>query len=176
MWKPDLSLKCPAGQQARRCSRTMAHRRRLLGTQVTLTALGALCLGLLMAGSIYISNQTTALRTNIAALEARQEFLEAGTGHLLTRWNAATSTEVVIRRAKKELGLVVPDDPGLVLVYEEGSVNKPGSGLWQKFLSRFGGGSAAQAADDQVGLVVGAMVSLTPRNGQGALLQGGVGP
>ena len=176
MWKPDISLKCPAGSQARRCTRTMAHRRRLLGSQVTFTALGALCLGLLMAGSIYISNQTTALRTDIASLEARQEFLEAGSGHLLARWNAATSTKVIIRRAKKELGLVVPEDPGLVLVYEEGSQKSPGSGLWQKFLSRFGGGNDAHAGDDQVGLVVGSMVSLTPRNENMELVQGGVGP
>ena len=176
MWKPDISLKCPAGTQTRRCTRTMAHRRRLAGGQVTLTALGALSLGLLMAGSIYISNQTTALRTEIASLEVRQEFLEAGNGHLLARWNAATSTEVIIRRARRELGLVVPEDPGLVLVHEEGSRKTPGSGLWQKFLSRFGGGSDVQAADDQIGLVVGSMVSLTPRNGNMAPVQGGVGP
>lgn len=176
MWKPDLNLKCPAGRRTRRCTRTMAHRRRLAGGQVTLTALGALCLGLLLAGSIYISNQTTALRTEIAVLEARQEFLEAGTGHLLTRWNAATSTEVIIRRARKELGLVVPEDPGLVLVYQEGDGSDRGSGLWQKFLSRFGGGTAVQAAEDQAGLVVGTMVSLTPRNSWGTSVPGGDGP
>ncbi len=174
MWKPDISLKCPAGQQTRRCTRTMAHRRRLFGGQVTLTILGALCLGLLMAGSIYISNQTTGFRTQIAALEARQEFLEAGSGHLMTRWNAATSTAVVIRRARMELGLVVPENPGLVLVYEEGSRKTAESGLWQKFLSKFGGGSLVQAADDQVGLVVGSMVSLTPRNEPETVLQGEV--
>ncbi len=129
-----------------------------------------------MAGSINISNQTTALRTEIASLEARQEFLEAGSGHLLARWNAATSTEVIIRRARGELGLVVPDAPGLVLVHEEGSRKSNGSGLWQKFLSRFGGGTPVQAAEDQVGLVVGTMVSLTPRKGPLALVRAGVGP
>jgi hypothetical protein len=176
MWKPDLNLKCPAGKQTHRCTRTMAHRRSLLGGKVTFMTLGALSVALLMAGSIYISNQTTALRTEIATLESRQEFLEAGSGHLQTRWNAATSTEVVIRRAKKELGLVVPQDPGLVLVYEKGAGKRSGSGLWQKFLSRFGGASAAQAGEDQFGLVVGSMVSLTPRSVPQTQLRVGVGP
>jgi cell division protein FtsB len=176
MWKPDINLKCPAGQQTRRCARTMAHRRRLLKGKVALSALGGLTVGLLLAGSINISNQTTALRTEIASLEARQEFLEAGNGHLLTRWNAATTTEVIVGRARKELGLVVPEDPNLVLVREEGSWHGSGSGLWQKFLSRFGGGTAAQAAEDPAGLVTGSMVSLTPRNGQGPRLADGDRP
>ena len=58
---PDIHLKCPAGPHTRRCSRAMAHRRGLLRGKVTLTVLATLVLGLLLAGSVFISNQTTGL-------------------------------------------------------------------------------------------------------------------
>ncbi len=173
---PDINLKCPAGPHTRRCSRAMAHRRGLVRGKVTLGIIGTLGLGLLLAGSVFISNQTTGLRTEIAALESRREFLEAGSGLLLTRWNAASSAKVITRRARVEIGLEVPENPGLVLVCRNEVCEDEGTGGWRRFLSRFGGGDVAQAAGDHVSLVVGSMVSLTPRNAQAAEASGGEGP
>jgi len=173
---PDLNIKCPAGPSTRRCSRAMAHRRGLLRGKVTLGVGVTLVLGLLLAGSVYVSNQTTGLRTDIATLEYRREFLEAGTGQLLTRWNTETSARVIIKRAKVELGLEVQDNPGLVLMCGIDVGHEVANSGWRKFLSRFGGGDVAQAAGDRMGLVVGSMVSLTPRNAQAAGVPGGGGP
>jgi hypothetical protein len=176
MWKPDINFKCPSGQNTRRCAGTMAHRRRLPRGKVTCTILGVLGVGMLLAGSIFISNQTTLMRAEIAGLDSRRECLEAGSGTLMTQWNAATSAQVIVRRARAELGLIVPEEPGLVLVCQVGEPASSGSGLWKKFLSRFGGADAAQAAGDQMNLVVGSMVSLTPRSAQAATIIPGNGP
>lgn len=165
---PDINLKCPAGPRTRRCSRAMAHRRGLLRGKVTLGVTGTLGLGLLLAGSVFISNQTTGLRTSIADLDSRREFLDAGSGELLTKWNAATSAKVITHRAKVEIGLEEQENPGLVLVCTKGAEQSGVEEGWRRFLKRFGGGEAALAAGDQVGLVVGSMISLTPRNAQAA--------
>lgn len=154
----------------------MAHRRGLLKGKVTLGALGILGVGLLLAGSIFISNQTTGLRKSIADLDDRREFLEAGSGELLTEYNAATSAKVIIPRAKSEIGLVEQENPGLVLVGKDTSDQEGATGTWRRFLSRFGGGDAAQAAGDQVSQVVGSMISLTPRSAQAAETTGGGQP
>jgi hypothetical protein len=125
-------------------------------------------LGLLLAGSVFISNQTTGLRAGIADLESRREFLEAGSGWLQTRWNSATRAQVIIHRARVEIGLEEQENPGLVLVCRNVDGHDASKSGWQRFLSRFGGGDAAHAAGDHVGLVVGSMISLTPRNAQAA--------
>ncbi len=165
---PDITIKCPSGPNARRESRAMAHRRGLLKGKVTLGTLGILGVGLLLAGSIFISNQTTGLRKSIADMDDRREFLEAGSGELLTKYNAATSAKVIIARAKIEIGLVEQENPGLVLVCKDPGDQEGATGAWQRFLNRFGGGDAALAAGEQVSLVVGSMISLTPRNAQAA--------
>lgn len=162
MWKPDLKLKCPAGQNTRSCTRTMAHRRRVFRGPVTATVLLVLTFAILLGGSIFISNQTVALRRDIAALEARREYLEAGEGLLITEYNTARKPEVIIGRAKAELGLVLPDDPDLVLVCREMEQNERSMSLARRFFSRFGGASQAQAGEANLGLVSGSMVSLTP--------------
>jgi hypothetical protein len=164
---PDIHLKCPAGPHTRRCSRAMAHRRGFLRGKVTQAALVTLVLGLLLAGSVFISNQATGLRASMADLEYRREFLEASSGLLLTRWNADTNPKVIIRRAQK-IGLEIQEDPGLVLVCRNDEDQGDSEGGWRKFLSRFGGGGSAQAAADPSGLVAGAMSSLTPRSAAAA--------
>ena len=161
---PDINLKCPAGPHTQRCSRAMAHRRGLIRGKVTLAVAGTLVLTLLLAGSVFFSNQTAGLRSNLAELDSRREFLEADSGQLLARWKAATSAKVIIRRAREEIGLEVQEDPGLVLVCRDDTGRSATHDRWRKFLSRFGGGGAAQAAVDHTGLVAGSMISLTPRN------------
>ena len=142
----------------------MAHRRRIFKGQVTLAALGVLGFGLLMAGSIYISNETVGMRRNIAALEWKRENLEAGEGRLLTEYNAARRPEVIVERAIRELGFVQPENPDLVLVCQATPEPKQSTSLARKFLSKFGGGTEAQAGENNMGLVTGSMVSLTPRD------------
>ena len=154
----------------------MAHRRGLLKGKVTLGVLGVLSLGLLLAGSIFISNQTTGMRKSIADLDDRREFLEAGSGKLLSQWNTETTAKVIIHRGITEIGLEEQEQPGLVLVCRDREVQDGPTGAWRRFLSRFGGGDAALAAGDQVSQVVGSMISLTPRNAQAAETPGGVRP
>lgn len=162
MWKPEFKLKCPADQGARRCTRTMAHRRRVFKGPFTVTVLLVLTFGMLLAGSIFVSNQTVALRGDIASLESRREYLEAGEGLLITEYNAARKPAVIISRASGELGLVLPEHPDLTLVCREIEQNERSMSLARKFFSRFGGASEANAGEAHPALVTGTMVSLTP--------------
>jgi len=139
----------------------MAHRRRVASGRLTLFILGSLLLGLMLAGRVFVSNQVTGLRAEIAALEDRREFLEAGSAQLLAHWNAATASAVVTARARRELGLICPDTPDPVLVRLDESVSDPG-GAWRRWLDGFGGGEPARAADGGPGSEVGTMVSLAP--------------
>jgi hypothetical protein len=141
----------------------MAHRRRIFKGQVTATVLLVVTFGVLLAGSIFVSNQTVALRRDIAALESRREYLEAGEGLLITDYNAARKPEVIISRASRELGLVLPADPDLVLVCRDLPQDERSMSLARRFFSRFGGASEAQAGEAHPALVSGSMVSLTPR-------------
>jgi hypothetical protein len=142
----------------------MAHRRRIFKGQLTVGVLVTLGFGLLLAGSIFISNQTVALRRDIAGLESRRECLEVKEGRLLTDYNAARKPEVIIGRGIRELGLVLPENPDLVLVCRSNEADDHGPSLAKKFFSKFGGASAAQAGETHSGLVTGTMVSLTPLN------------
>ena len=79
----------------------MAHRRRIFKGRVTATVLLVVTFGILLAGSIFVSNQTVALRRDIAALESRRENLEAGEGLLITEYNAAPKPEDINSRARR---------------------------------------------------------------------------
>jgi hypothetical protein len=164
MWKPDLKLKSPAGPNTRREARTMAHRRRIFKGQATVATLVTLGFGLLLGGSIFISNQTVALRRDMAGLESRRECLEVQEGRLLTDYNAARKPEVIIKRGMAELGLVLPENPDLVLVCRDNREDDHEPSLARKFFSKFGGASEARAGEPNWGLVSGTMVSLTPLN------------
>ncbi len=169
---PDINIKCPAGPNARRGSRAMAYRRGLLKGKVTLGVISTLGLGLLLAGSIFISNKTTGMRANISDLESCREVLSARSGELLSQWNASTTAKVIIHRGETELGLEEQEHPGMVLVCKDGTVRDGQAAGWRRFFKRFGGGEAALAAGDQVSQVVGSMISLTPRNAQAAVTSG----
>ncbi len=161
MWKPKLDVG-PEGAPGNRTNHgVMAHRRAVGGRKVLAVGLLVLASAILLAGSVYISNRVTGLRTEIAGLESRREFLEAGSAGLLTVWNKATAPAVVTARAQRELGLIVPAEPGLVLVrvpeYEQ-RVSP-----WRRLLDNMGGGAAAQAAEVVPNRIMGSMVSLRPR-------------
>jgi len=150
---------------------TMARRRGIFTARLLGSLLAVLLLGLLMGGRVFISNQITDLRAEIACLEDQKEFLEAGQADLQAAWNEATSPRTVRRRAESELGLVLPAQPGLALVAVPTDGNGA-DGLWQRMMDRLGvdGGPLAQAASMEK--LTGAMVSLTPRSAMAAEVAG----
>jgi len=161
MWKPKLEM----GPEGALCSRAnsgvMAHRRCVGGRKLLCGALLVLMMGVLLAGSVFVSNRVTGLRTDIAGLESRREFLEAGSARLLTVWNRKTAPSVIIDRAERELGLVVPTEPGLVLV--QLPANQQGPSPWRRLLDNMSGVDQLQAAELNPSWIMGSMVSLTPR-------------
>jgi len=94
----------------------MARRKGMMTARVAMIIAVVGMIGVLMGGRIFLTNQITGLRTRVADLENQKEFLEAGSAKLHMKWNRASSGEVIMARAGQELGLVVPNEPGLVLV------------------------------------------------------------
>ncbi len=161
MWKPTLEMKPVDGRNSRTSDGVMAHRRCLGGSKLLSGACLFLMVGFLLAGSVVVSNRVTGLRAEIARLENRREFLEAGSARLLTVWNKATAPTMIITRAERELGLVVPTEPGLVLVQVPSG--EQGVSAWRRLLENMSGGDELQAAELNPRWVMGSMVSLTPR-------------
>lgn len=161
MWKLKLNL-APVGAP---CSHTnngvMAHRRAVGGRNLLLGAVVAVVFAVLLAGSVYVSNQVTDMRAEISRLEDKRGFLEAGSARLLTVWNKETAPSVITGRARRELGLVVPDEPGLVLVQLRGDEQR--TSAWRRLLENMGGADPVQASEMNPSWVMGSMVSLTPR-------------
>jgi hypothetical protein len=77
--------------------------------------IGLLATGLL-AGSIQLSNVNTALRREIQELQQGCATREAQRALLSVRWNTASSRQLIMGRAERELGLICPDAPGTILV------------------------------------------------------------
>jgi len=150
MWKPDHPATRNQGPAARRDSRNMAIRRRLIRGKVTFAILGI----------------------TVLVLKARQDFLEAGSAILLTDWNHDTSSEIIIPRANRELKLFVPTLPGLVLVEADPDQVK-GGGVLRRLIGRLQGATKARAAELPPVASSGTMVSLLPRR-QG--VEGGTTP
>lgn len=166
MWKPDMPVARTQGPDARRDSRNMAIRRRLIRGKVTFAILGIMVLVVMLGGSVFVSNQVTDMRADIARLEARQDFLEAGSALLLTEWNRATSSEVIIPRAARDLDLHVPVLPQLVLVETDPAVIQGGNAL-RRLIGKLQGATEARASAMPPMAAAGTMVSLTPRTTQG---------
>jgi hypothetical protein len=161
MWKPKLETSTAGAPGNCANHGAMAHRRGV-GGRKAVTGTGLLLLAaVLFAGSVAVSNRVTSLRSEIARLESRREVLEASRARLLTVWNQAAAPSVIIARAEAELSLIVPEDPGLVLVQmpDDGERVNP----WRRWLASVGGGQDAEAGELNPGLVMGSMVSLTPR-------------
>lgn len=144
----------------------MARRKGVLTTQVVMVVFVVTLLGLLMGARIFLTTQITGLRSRVADLENQKEFLEASSAKLHMKWNHASSPNIIEARAQRELGLVVPEEPGLVLVCLEGP--KKGKGVWRKLWA------GLPASDEAEELVAGAMVSLVPRSARAAAVEGGI--
>jgi cell division protein FtsB len=161
MWKTKRD-QAPLHQPGRRTNNgVMAHRRAVASRQVMVATLLMLVFAVLLVGSVYVSSRVTGLRAEIARLEDRREFLEAGSARLLLVWNKATAPAVITARAQAELGLVAPTEPGLVLVQLPADEQRISP--WRRLLANVGGGDEAQAAGLNPRWVMGSMVSLTPR-------------
>lgn len=161
MWKPDQALRRTTDAGTRRDSRNMAIRRRMVRGKVTFAVLGITVLVLMMGGSVFVSNQVTALRSDIARLQDRQDYLESGSALLLTDWNRETCAEVLVPRAKKK-GFILPARPDLVLLeVDPGDGEK--AGVIRRFIGRLGGADQANAAELPPALNAETMVSLHPR-------------
>jgi len=84
-----------------------------------LVAAGLLLTGML-AGGIQLGNAITTLRREVQDLARLCDNEEAQRAMLSVRWNTASSRQVVMRRAQRELELVCPDAPGTILVATRG--------------------------------------------------------
>lgn len=155
-------LQHPAGNLAARRSEAMAHRRHLIKGRVGLAAMVLLGVGVVLAGSVFVSNQTVRLRRSIAALEADVVVARAENANLHARWNVATAPRAITGRAERELGLIVPADPSPVLAAVRLETPSTLDGVW-RLLQGLGGGEPAQAAVVSGTPAAGKLVSLAPR-------------
>lgn len=160
MWKAFRKPALGPTPDQRTSAGAMAHRRGVGSRRVFVGAMLLLVFAVLLAGSVYVSNRVIGLRAQIARLEDRREFLEADAARLLTIWNKATAPTVITARARRELGLVRPTEPGLVLV--QLPVSEQRVSPWRRLLDNVGGGDVAQAGEMNASWVMGSMVSLTP--------------
>ncbi len=117
MWKPKLEMTTAGPRQLQTGGCAMAHRRTMGGCKLLVGSLALVVTAALLAGSVHVSNRVTGLRTEIAGLESRREFLEAGSARLQTAWNSATAPKVITARAQDELGLICPSLPDLECGY-----------------------------------------------------------
>ena len=171
MWKlPQTALGPGECEMSRRTS-SMAHRKGLLSDRLGASLVLILVLGILLAGRVLVLNQMTTMRSNIAVLADRQGFLETKSASLQARWNEATSAEVIVSRAGKELGLIRSQDPDLVLVRYPVSGDKQGWS-WPDWIENLAGGDPASAGTQMSMAFDGKMVSLVPVTSDQALFQG----
>lgn len=163
MWTSPQTTVGPGDRNLSRRSGNMAQRKRFLSAQVGLALGVGVMLAVLMTGRLLLLNQVTTMRASIAVLQDRKGFLETRSASLQERWNQATSLAVVRARAEKELGLMRPDDPGLVLVKLPQEQPK-GRSRWPGWLGSWTAGDQAQAGELAPITVEGAMVHLAPRS------------
>lgn len=161
MWKLPQTAVGPGDRDMSRRTSSMAHRKGFLSARLGASFVLLLVLGILLAGRVLVLNQMTTMRSNIAVLADRQGFLETKSASLQARWNEATSAEVIVRRAGKELGLIRSQDPDLVLVRYPASGDKPGWS-WPDWIENLAGGDPALAGGQMSMAVDGKMVSLVP--------------
>lgn len=160
--------KAPAARRRRDRTMDMAQRRSLVAGRVVAGLLAGSAVALLLAGVVFLSNSVTGLRSQIAALESHKCCLEAASADLQVRWNQATRPTVIRERARRELGLIDPGEPALVLVRAE-RTGESGRAAWTRVLDRIGGGQVAQASEAATATIGPGLVSLVPRAAAGTV-------
>ena len=175
MYGRPNSAVCFSGNAVVAGDGAMARRKGVITTRVVMIMGLIFLVGGLMAGRIFLSNQITGLRDRVADLESRKEFLEAGSARLHLNWNRVSNADIVMARATRELGLVVPESPALVLV----CLNKKeeGKSVWGKLKAGVLGTGLAkvgsEAGEAIEGAMNGALVSIEPRGAWAGTNEGG---
>ncbi|MEZ4388458.1 MAG: hypothetical protein R3D98_12980 [Candidatus Krumholzibacteriia bacterium] len=101
-------------------------------------ALAGVAITLILAVSIQIAGEVTALREANQALARRCDELAARGALLSVRWNTESSRQVVMRRAQRELELESPDTPATLLVAAPVEAGHERSGLLALDLGAYG--------------------------------------
>lgn len=142
----------------------MAQRKGVVTGKVAMVVCVVILLGLLMGSRIFLTNQITGLRTRVADLENQKEYLEASSAKLHLKWNDNANGEIIVARAERELGLIVPREPGLVLVCL--GKHKESKSTFEKLWAGF------PVREEASELVAEAMVSLVPRGARAGTVEG----
>ncbi|MHB8078232.1 MAG: hypothetical protein ACYDIE_03125 [Candidatus Krumholzibacteriia bacterium] len=135
--------------QARHCG-PLARPRRLGGQTALLTiALGAAATAALTE-IITVNNRIVVERAEIDRLRSEKAYLEATIGGLEGAWGRLAARDSVVARAGRELGLVIAEAPGAVVVVR-GDAAGSGNPAWRRVLDTVGGaeGVAAAAAQER---------------------------
>jgi len=96
----------------------------------------------LLSMLVILANNCVVLRCDIDALRRERDYLEAAVAIKTMEWNQASAPDVVISRAEKELGLITPDGPGIVIVRSD-EAKECQVPAWWRFLGTVGGGGDA---------------------------------
>lgn len=153
-WTPETAA-------VERVGTTMAHRRGLRHSRVLRWLLGGAVLASGLAVALLVTVQVTELRESVAELTDHRACLAARNAGLQASWARETHPDVIRRRARAELGLVVPAEPEFVLVARRPAPAN-GSRLWRRVLEGLGGGTSAHAAEAVAPPVRTAMISAAP--------------
>ncbi len=117
----------------------MARSRHFLSRPVLYSLLAAAGVTTLLSLLVVLANSCVILRCDIDDLQREQDYLEAKVAQLTVKWNRASAPDVVISRAEKELGLITPDRPGIVIVMLDEAKERQVP-AWRRFLGTVGGG------------------------------------
>lgn len=141
----------------------MAHRQGFVCGQALRAGLAVVALTAVVAGSVYVSTETTRLRALVGELVDERDYLKAEGADLQGRWIAETAPTAIVARVRAETNLQESDEPDFVLLTRE-SEPAAGVGFLQRVLADLTGGTPASAAPAPE-FVTGTMVSLAPRTG-----------
>ncbi|MBU0741833.1 hypothetical protein KKG45_08755 [bacterium] len=127
-------LECGAARR-----RTMA-RSRSIRDRAPLVIGAACCVAVVLFSLLVaFSNAVVKERRLLRDLRADKVYLETKIGRLEEEWYRATSRDRIVALAEKELGLVTPDGPGLVVVLASAAKERR-LPAWRKVLAAVGGG------------------------------------
>jgi hypothetical protein len=120
----------------------MARSRRLTGRPALWVMLAGLGATLLLAQLVALANGVVNLRRQVDALQCEKSYLEARHALRVKEWNQVSAREVVVARAKRELGLITPDGPGPVIVMADEAKERR-LPAWRRVLDTVGGGQGS---------------------------------
>ncbi len=139
----------PTAPRARHRGGPMARTRRLAGRRVLLILSHGSGAALLLVLLVCLANGVVNLRADIQTDEGELAYLEARYAAHLAEWNRISARETIVPRAREELGLVLPEEPGPVLVLRREETSSSPSVLARVLDSVGGGGSHVPAVAAQ---------------------------